>query len=131
MRISRSISYTLLIGALFAVPAMAQEAPTSSESAFLSTDALDIAVATHESDSERQRTQLSELLSHSAVRDLAHARGFDMTRVESAVQGLTDAELAVVAPVAAETAATLQSGGTITISAVALIIILLVLILVT
>lgn len=131
MRISRSISYTLLIGALLAVPAMAQEAPTSSESEFLSTDALDAAVATHESVSERQRTQLSELLSSSAVRDVARDRGIDMTKVESAVETLTDAELAVVAPVATETAATLQSGGTITISVAAVIIILLLLILVT
>jgi hypothetical protein len=111
---------------------MAQEAVGTTDGQLLSSGALNAAVAAHVSAADRQRTELSELLSNPEVREVASNRGIDMARVESAAAGLSDAELMEVAPlVAAAEPMPDLGGGTITISVVAVIIILLLLILVT
>jgi hypothetical protein len=131
MRTSRSISIFLLLGLLCAVPVLAQETAGATDRQILTSNGLDAAVASHVSAAERQRTELTEFLSKPAVQEVARDRGFDMARVEAAAAGLSEAELAKVAPLVAEPTATLQNGGTITISAIGVIIILLILILVT
>jgi hypothetical protein len=110
---------------------MAQEVPASSFDQAVGLSALDAAVVAHESAAESQRNQVTEFLARPDVQEVARDRGIDMARVNSAAAGLSDAELKGVAPLIAEPVATLQSGGTITVSVAAVIIILLILILVT
>jgi hypothetical protein len=98
---------------------------------------MDAALASHELAADQHRTQLAELLSTRQVRELASERGIDMERVEAMAAGLSDGELAGLAPLVTEaTAATaaMQDGGglgTVTLSVAAIIIILLLVILVT
>lgn len=134
MRIIRTLSLSLLFAALVAAPSSAQQSTAAAGSDMLTSDALDAAVAGHETAVDQQRAELADLLSRDQVRDVARDRGIDMGRVESAAAGLTDAQVTAISPLVA-TVATAQEGGgglgSVTISVVALIVILLILILVT
>lgn len=132
MQTLRMLSLTLLFAALVAGPASAQQSSAVHGSDMLTSDAVDAAVAGHESAVDQQRAELADLLSRDEVRDVAHDRGIDMGQVESAAAGLSDAQVRTIAPLAA--AITSQASGalgSVTISVVALILILLILILVT
>ncbi len=132
MRVLNALSLTVLLGLLCASPALAQQASNADDPRPLSVDVMDAAVAGHELAADRQRTQLAELLAEPQVRELAGERGIDMERVESMAEGLSDAEMAGLAPLVTTATAALQSGlGTVTISVAAIIIILLILILVS
>jgi hypothetical protein len=95
------------------------------------TGAFDAAVTSHERAVDRTRGELSELLAHDAVRELAAERGVDMERVEEAASTLSDEAVKGVAGHVSEAFAAVQNRTYITISATTLIIILLILILVT
>ncbi len=132
MRVLNALSLTVLLGLLFASPALAQQASNADDLRPLSVGAMDAALADHELTVDRQRTQLAELLAEPQVRELAGERGIDMERVESMAEGLSDGEMAGLAPLVTTATAALQSGlGTVTISVAAIIIILLILILVS
>ena len=132
MRVLNALSLTVLLGLLCASPALAQQASNADDPRPLSVDVMDAAVAGHELAADRQRTQLAELLAEPQVRELAGERGIDMERVESMAEGLSDGEMAGLAPLVTTATAALQSGlGTVTISVAAIIIILLILILVS
>lgn len=125
------VGVMVLFIALVAAPLSAQHSPGSDDSRTLSSDAMEAAVVGHESTVDQQRGQLAELLSRPEVRDLARDRGIDMERVESNAAGLDAGEMATVSPLVVKASAALQQGGTITISVVGLILILLILILLT
>ena len=132
MRVLRTLSLTLIFAALVAAPSSAQQASDVHGSDMLTSDAVDAAVAGHESAVDQQRAELADLLTRDEVRDVARERGIDMGQVESAAAGLSDAQMRAIAPLAA--AVTSQANGslgTVTVSVVALILILLILILIT
>lgn len=132
MRIFRTLSLMFLFVALGATSALAQQSSYTGGGHTLSSSALDAALAGHESVAEQQRAQLTDLLSRTEVKDVARDRGINMERVESAAAGLSDSQVRAVAPLVATVMGQDRGGlGTITISAVTLIVILLVLILVT
>lgn len=132
MQILKTLSLTLLFVAMGAVPALAQQSSGADADHTLSAEALDAAVAGHESAVDQQRAQLADLLSREEVRDVARDRGIDMGRVESAAAGLSDAQVGVVAPLVAAAAPQSDGGlGTVSISVVALILILLIVIVVS
>ncbi len=84
MRALRTLSLTLLFAALGAAPAVAQQSSGADADRTMSPEALDAAVAGHESAVDQQRAQLADLLSQDEVRDVARDRGIDMGQVESA-----------------------------------------------
>jgi hypothetical protein len=134
MRAFNALYFTLILGALGAVPATAQQSLGLNDGRTLSYSAMDAAVAGHTSAVGEQRGELAELLSHPQVRNVALARGIDMGRIESVAAGLSDDQMNGVAPLVAGIAPLVQDGGglgTVTIGVGAAIIILLVLILVT
>ncbi len=93
---------------------------------------MDVALAGHESEVTRQRDDLDALLSNPRVRDLALGHGIDIRRVESAAAGLTDEQMQELAPLVTDAHPLMRDGlGTVTISVVGIIIVLLLLILVT
>jgi hypothetical protein len=125
---------TLLLGVLSTCPvaAQAQQASGPADSRALSSTALNDALAGHESAVDRQRAELTALLSGPQVRDVASERGIDMGRVASMAAGLSDAEVRGITPLVAEVVRAQDGGlGTITISVAVVIIVLLVLILAT
>lgn len=134
MNILRTLSLTLVSAALVAAPSSAQQASSAPDGAMLTSGALEAAVVGHESAADRQRSELNDLLSRDAVREVAHDRGIDMGRVQSAAAGLTDAQVRTVSPLVSAVT-TVQDGegglGSVTISVAAVIVILLILILVT
>jgi hypothetical protein len=134
MRVLNALSLALLLGLLSTSPALAQQGSNADDGRPLSVSAMDAALASHELAADQHRTQLAELLSARQVRELASERGIDMERVESMADGLSDGELAGLAPLVTAATAAMQDGGglgTVTLSVAAIIIILLILILVT
>jgi len=132
MRVVNVLSLVVLLGLLGASPALAQQASNGDDGLSLSVTAMDAALADHESAADQHRTQLADLLAAPQVQELASERGIDMERVESMAEGLSDGEVAGLAPLVTKATAALQNGlGTVTISVAAIIIILLVLILVS
>jgi hypothetical protein len=132
MRLPRTVSMALAFGLLIAVPVLAQEPPGDEDRRVLTSAAMDDALTGHESAADQQRADLTRLLSLPQVQDLAHDRGIDMGRVESAAAGLSDDQVEEIAPLVAEATALMRDGlGTVTVSVAAIIIILLILILVT
>ena len=132
MRVLNALPLVVLLSLLYASPALAQQVSNADDGLSLSVAAMDAAVADHESATDQQRTQLTELLAAPQVQELASERGIDMERVESMAEGLSDDEVAGLAPLVTKANAALQNGlGTVTISVAAIIIILLVLILVS
>lgn len=83
MQALRTLSLTFLFAALGAAPALAQQSSGADSDRTLSSEALDAAVAGHESAADQQRAELAELLSRNEVREVARDRGIDMGRVES------------------------------------------------
>jgi pyruvate/2-oxoglutarate dehydrogenase complex dihydrolipoamide acyltransferase (E2) component len=132
MRILKALSLVVLAGLLHAPPAAAQQA-SGAEHAASSAGAVDAALAGHDLAVDRHRTRLADLLSAPQVRDLAHARGIDIERVEAVAEGLSDTEMLGLAPLLENAAEALEARqlGNVTISVAAVIIILLILILVT
>ncbi len=132
MRILKALSLAVLLGLLSTSPVLAQQASIVDDGLSVSVGTMDAALADHELAVDQQRTQLAELLAEPQVQELASERGIDMQRVESMAEGLSDGEMAGLAPLVTEATAALQSGlGTVTVSVAAIIIILLILILVT
>lgn len=132
MRVLNALSLAVLLSLLSTSPALAQQASNADGDRPLSVGAMDAALADHELAVDRHRTQLAELLAEPQVRELASERGIDMQRVESMAEGLSDGEMAGLAPLVTNATAALQDGlGTVTVSVAAIIIILLILILVT
>jgi hypothetical protein len=134
MRSLTVFSLPLVLGALLAAPALAQQATDGWDDGMVDAATLDAAVAEHQSAADRQRAELAELFQLPEVRELAEARGIPMEQVESRAAGLSDTQVRGLAPLIASVAPILQSRGglgTVTISVAAIIIILLVLILVT
>lgn len=134
MNVFRTLSLALLFAALAAAPSSAQRSPAAQGSEMLTSAALDAVMAGHESAADRQRAELTDLLSRDQVRTVAEERGIDMGRVESAAAGLTDAQVRTLSPLVAAVTPVQQTGGglgSVTISVVGIILILLVLILVT
>ncbi|TVR56909.1 MAG: hypothetical protein EA421_02125 [Gemmatimonadales bacterium] len=137
MKLVPPIFLALILAALIVTPgwaqgvegsnaeAIAQEVQTSDASAF------DAAVTSHQSELDRTREELSELLAHDAVREFASERGMDMERVEEVASTLSDQEVQGMAGHVSEAVAAAQNRTTLTISATTLIIVLLILILVT
>jgi hypothetical protein len=123
MRILNALSLAVLLGLLFASPALAQQASNTDDGRPLSVGAMDAALADHELAVDQQRTQLAELLAAPQVRELAGERGIDMGRVESLAEGLSDDEMKEIAPLVTKAKAALNNGlgG---ISVIGLIIIL-------
>lgn len=132
MRVHIALPFALLLGLLCFSPALAQQVSSADDGRPSSVSAMDAVLADHESAVDQHRTRLAELLSAPQVRELASERGIDIERVESMADGLSDGEIAGLAPLVSKATAALQSGlGTVTISVAAIIIILLILILVT
>jgi hypothetical protein len=132
MRILSTVSMALAFGLLIAVPAVAQESPGTEDRRVLTSAAVDDALAGHASAGGQQRAELARLLSMPLVQELAHDRGIDMGRVESAAAGLSDQQMEEIAPLLAKATPLAQDGlGTVTISVVGIIILLLILILIS
>jgi hypothetical protein len=131
MRVLIALSLPLLLGMLCTLPAQAQQL-SNADGHSLSASAMDAALSSHASAADQHRTRLADLLSDPEVRALAGERGIDMARVESMADGLSDSELAGLAPLVTKATAALPTElGTVTVSVAALIIILLILILVS
>ena len=132
MRIFKTLPLAVLLGLLCASPALAQDASNPAVGPVLSADAMDAALAGHESTIDQQRAQLAELLSTPQVQQLASDRGIDMDRVESMAASLGDAEMEGLAPLVTKATAAMENRlGSVTISVAAIIVILLILILVS
>ena len=132
MRVLNALPLALFLGLLVASPAQAQQTSIANDGLSPSIGAMDAALADHALAVDQQRTQLAELLATPQVRDLADERGIDMERVESMAEGISDREMAGLAPLVAKASEALERQmGSVTISVAAIIVILLILILVT
>ncbi|MEX2530866.1 MAG: hypothetical protein WD960_08840 [Gemmatimonadota bacterium] len=132
MRILIALSLALSLGLIWTPAAEAQQRSHAEDGHSLSVGAMDAAVASRASAADRHRTQLAELLATPEVRELAGEQGIDMERVESTADGLSESEMAGLAPLVSKASAALRTElGTVTISVGAIIIILLILILVS
>lgn len=130
---ARNVTYTTPLFALLIAAPMAAQAPDEVAGArVLDAAAMNAALAEHESSSDQARSELSDLLSRSDVRELALDRGIDIERVESVASGLSDEQVRALAPLMEKVTPMVPGGmGSITVSVAAVVIILLILILVT
>lgn len=132
MRVFIALSLALSLGLIWTPPAEAQQRSHAEDGHSLSIGEMNAALSSHASASDRHRNQLADLLAAPEVRELASERGIDMERVESMADGLSESEMAGLAPLVGKASAALQTElGTVTISVGAIIIILLILILVS
>ena len=132
MRLLSTASLALALGLLAAAPVAAQEFPGTDDRRGLTSAAVDDALAGHASAVGQQRAELAQLLSRPQVRELARDRGIDMERVESAAAGLSDQQMTQIAPLVAKATPLMRDGlGSVTVSVVGIIIILLILILIS
>jgi hypothetical protein len=118
---------TSLVALLVVFPALA----AADERHAVTPAALAAAVANHAAKQDADRAAIEQALSRPEVRDVAAKAGLDLTRVATAAQTLTGADLERAADVARQVNTSLVGGAsTVVISTTTIIIALLVVILI-
>jgi hypothetical protein len=128
----RSLVLALLVGAVFAGPALAQDVPAPPMQSVVGSAAMESVLLDHAASVETAREELRTLLQSDEVREVAEERGISMNRVTAAAERMSDAQVQAASPLVERAMEAIQQGSrTITISVYTIIIILLLLILLT